>query len=171
MATIAYHNTYRDYATYNLFYGMRLLIIIGLIVLIFGARSNWSEVDRVASDHSWVFRWILFILLELVPVILAAAAGLAVILIGSGWSRLMGVRFSGGTLTLSGRAILAESASASFDLPWKSVRLAHRTRHFIFIQIKKHGNLLIPRRAFQGQEEYNRFWEVIETYKNGTDAS
>ncbi|MCX7723484.1 MAG: YcxB family protein [Verrucomicrobiae bacterium] len=159
--TISFRNTVRDrlaFAAYHLpRHPLLLLIAVGFFLWI-NFTSFVPAFKEMPADKPMVVRFIAFILAELLLVCFIVAL-IGVIVLLAMISRRNKPLFCQKTITLGEEAFVGESEYGRSEIRWTTVQKLARTRRHIFIYLGQDNAVVIPRRAFESNTQWDAFYE------------
>jgi hypothetical protein len=157
--------TFGDLVAFSWYHKTRSARSIGF-VLILSALVSWSACRNLPDGHGTfvvVLTWFvmtailfsfIFVLGFLVSVLMAI-------------SKKNTTFLTDNTIELTDDGIMCESRYGRSELVWDVVQKLRRTKHFILIYTAQAKAFVIPRRAFQGDQEWNMFYEILESHHRG----
>ena len=160
---VSFRPKYRDLIAFNFHHIFHSLLFLGLIVfiLIIGIKPNWQAVVHTASDKSLAYRIVLFVILELVPVVFVYLC-IALFLLLANIRKMNKTFLADSTITLDDDVIITESVHSRSEVQWSAIQKLVQTRSHIFLYIMKHGALIIPKRVFASDEDLDMFWAICQ---------
>ncbi len=160
---VSFRTKYRDLIAFNFHHVFRSLIFYGLLVfiIVIGIKPNWQAVSHVSADKSLPFKLVLFVVLELVPVVFAYLfVGLGLLLSNIG--KMNKTILTDCTITLSDDIIILESVYSRSEVQWTAIQKLVQTRSHIFLYVQQHGAITIPKRAFDSEDACDQFWAACQ---------
>ncbi len=162
--TISYTNTWRDLLTFNRQHIWRSPVSIAIhlggvafLAYVFfqaaepGPAPSYGLAARIVGT-------VLFMALAL-PVLTAVQLAIVVLLLLSRRNKTL---FAKQTLTLREDGFDTENAYARSDCKWTVVQKLRQTRRHLFIYVSQNGALIVPRRAFRDEAEWQAFHEFCQ---------
>ena len=104
---------------------------------------------------------VFFIILILIPVLLLVIL-ISLLLVLANIGKMNKTVLTDCAITLGDDMILTESAYARSEVQWAAIQKLVKTRSHLFLFVRKLDDLVIPKRAFNSDEECNRFWDMCQ---------
>jgi hypothetical protein len=73
-------------------------------------------------------------------------------------------------VTVTEDGLLLRSQHSCQNYHWAGIKRIYRTRHRLFIYLLPHLACIVPRRAFEGEREWNDFCELCLRYKKAAGS-
>lgn len=155
--TVTYKLTVRDMLAFNFYHAFRSPAIIGaaLFVLFVVMSLAWEGISDDAPVWVTVFVLGVFMVVGLAFMV----ASFAIIVLLTMKSSKNKAFFAECTLTLGENSFVEETCYGKIDAKWPVVQKLCRTQRFIMIFIASHFAIVVPRRAFREQTDWDSFFE------------
>ena len=159
---ISYRNTFLDIIRFSIFQSLRSPIVLGAFgfLLLVMTQITWEGVAESSVDSLFI-KILFFTIAEALWVFLMALFALLIILL-SNISKMNKTVLADKVITLGSDGITSESQYGHSELKWNAMQKAVRTRSYIFIYLMQHGAIVIPRRAFNSNDESEQFWLICQ---------
>jgi hypothetical protein len=168
---VSYRTKYRDLLAFNFYVYFRSPVFLGLLVifLIVGIYPNWRAVIHSASDESLLYQIVLFAFLQAIPLVISSIF-LALCLLLATIGKKTKPAFTDETITigndviitLGDDVIISESACSRSEVQWTAIQKLVQTRSHIFLFVTQRRSLVTPKRAFDSDETYEKFWPACQ---------
>jgi hypothetical protein len=160
---VSFRYKYLDLIAFNFYHLFRSIIFYGFLVFIIliGIIPNWQAANHAAADKSMIYRIVLFVILELVPVVISYIV-LALVLLLANIGKMNKTVLTDSSIILNEDILVTESAYSHSEIQWTAIQKLVRTRTYIFLYIMQHGALVIPRRAFESDAAFDQFWSFCQ---------
>ena len=156
--TISFQIKYRDLIAFNFYDIYHSLVFRGILILLMaiGAYPNWRAASDVASERTLLYQIVLFIILELIPILFVYLMSVLTIFIVN-LGKMNKTVVTACTFTFDEEVIKTKSVYSYSELRWAAVQKFKQTRTHIFLYIKQHGALVIPKRVFESNDACDLF--------------
>jgi len=164
--TICFANTFRDrlaFAAYHLPRNPLMLLIMGGAYLFITISSVVPAArDEVAKkpEHA-IILFISFIIVEALLAVFLIGVMACMTLLGM-VSRKNKPFYARKTITFQDECFISESEYSRSEIRWKIVQKLARTTRHVFIYVNSESAVVIPRRAFESDSEWNVFYELCK---------
>ncbi len=156
---VSYRNKWLDIISFNIFHLSRSPILLGglgICLIVIGS-VNWQIASDSTTKYSQLVKIVVFVILQISCVSVIVLIALLIIVL-SNISKMNKTVLADTVLTLGSAGITSESQYARSELKWDAVQKLARTRSHIFLYIMQHGAIVIPKRAFSTNDEWDQFW-------------
>ena len=159
---ITYKNTFCDLVAFLWNHLIRSPVWIG-IMLIFSGFVSWSTIRNSAEEHTTiiiVLSWFIMtaIIFTAILLFIFVLSALAMI------SRKNKTFLTDNTIELTDNGIIMENRYERSECVWDIVQRLKRTKRFIFVYVNQNAAIIVPKRAFPNDQEWNGFYEILESH-------
>ena len=157
---VSYRVRFLDLIMLNVYHSFRspsmLIILLGGIGII--SVLNWQTIFGVSDEYPLIVTIITFMIME-IPFILGYFILIFLTIVLANISKMNKTILTDCVVTLDADTVSTESKFARAEYKWNAIQKIVRTRYYLFLYFMQHGALIIPRRAFQSDEDFDKFWQ------------
>jgi hypothetical protein len=157
---IRYQNKFRDFLAFHTYHFTRSPFAIGFLVVILLVTfvATWSNFKK--EDNLYIN--IAILIITAIIILGFSLAFYFIIVVLSFISPKNKTMFTSTTLTLWEDSFLEETAYNRNEYKWPTVQRLARTSGHIFIYLAQHVAMVIPRKAFLDDNDWNSFYEFCQ---------
>ncbi|MGD1019302.1 MAG: YcxB family protein [Verrucomicrobiia bacterium] len=160
--TVSYKNRLRDTAAFWLYHCSHSPVLIGALVIFYVALNYniiFPAMPAVPKGGTNLVAWLLTLMIVETLLVVLAVGGFALIAVLTFVSPKNKTVLGQRTITLGTEGFVSESQYSRSEVKWIAVQKLARTRRHLFLYISQHSGFVIPRRAFQGGQQWDEFYE------------
>jgi hypothetical protein len=159
---VTFHYTLRDklaFAAYHLPRNpMTVLISLGFLLFI----TFESVVPGIPKDTALAFQVLFVVFAEAILALLIAGFWALIVSVGMLVGKDKAV-MSERTITLGEECFVSDTSFAHSEYRWPMVQKLARTGRHAFLYFNKESALIVPRRAFKSDADWNAFYDFCES--------
>ncbi len=159
---ITYKNTFCDMVAFLWNHLIRSSVLIG-ILLTFSGFISWITIRHSAEEHTTiiiVLSWFIMTATIFTAILLFSFFFSALTMI----SRKNKTFLTDNTIELTDNGIIMENRYGRSECVWGIVQGLKRTKRFILVYIAQSQAIIVPKRAFLNDQEWNGFYEILESH-------
>ena len=160
---VNYKNTFGDLVAFLWHSQTRSPVQMGIILLISGFISWQGSQSSIGKHHmaiiavAWLMVTTFIFVVLLIPAFLISILGII--------SKKNKPFFADKFIELTENNIITESRYGRSELAWGIVQKLKRTRHVILIYTGQSVAIVIPKRAFTNEQDWDAFYSFLETHR------
>ena len=160
---VSYRIKFIDLILFNIYHWFHSPFMLGFFAVLFSIITllNWQAVTKQADEHSLFVNVFTFAVLEFVFVAVIVIVLLLTVIVGN-ISKMNKTVLTDCAITLNPDSIFAESKYARAEYQWNAVQKLAQNSKYLFLYVMQHGAVIIPKRAFQSNQELENFWQECQ---------
>ncbi len=163
---IKYKNNLQDVLSLSLYTYIRMPLMIVLFVIIIISSSYVNFIELIGENEKLllVTKFILIEGRDIFFIVLLVA----VLMFLSVLSKKNKNYYLNKEISISNNGLFQISEFSKTELSWKAIQKIAKTKNHIFLYVNQISAYIVPRRAFQNQNDWESFYSKIMQFKNET---